>query len=64
MVDQSDPIECWAEEDGVRIKFERWGDGMKVTIWELGAQAEAKTASLADYRWERVVTWATAKGAS
>jgi hypothetical protein len=52
-------IECWAEEAGFRIKFERWGPGVKVTIWELGAQVEAKTVSLADYRWKRVVVWGT-----
>jgi hypothetical protein len=47
-------VDVWAEEPGTRVKLERWGAGVRLTIYDTTGE-RSMTASVADYRWQRLL---------
>ena len=50
-------VDVWAEEPGTRVKLEPWGAGVRLTIYDIanGERCMSMTASVADYRWQRLL---------
>ena len=47
-------VDVWAEEPGTRVKLEPWGAGVRLTIYDTTGE-RSMTASVADYRWQRLL---------
>ena len=48
-------VDVWAEEPGTRVKLEPWGAGVRLTIYDIVHGERSMTASIADYRWQRLL---------
>ena len=48
-------VDVWAEEPGTRVKLEPWGAGVRLTIYDIVHGERSMTASVADYRWQRLL---------
>jgi hypothetical protein len=53
VTDRTEITDVWAEEAGIRIKIEKWGKGVRLTIYNIAGLSV--TASVADYRWVKLM---------